>query len=123
MKVPKDTTNYDRDPRSEPIRLGVADGCYVFVRDATKVIYVLPDGAHLHPKVLGGAEAAIYAGDLTVSGNRISDLTNCSGTFQFADKEGLLAVASALDELGFRIDEGAVRLFSYIDSARPEVIR
>lgn len=123
MKFPKDKTPYERDPRSAPIRLGLSDGCYVFVQDTEGTIHVLPDGVHLHPKVLGGAKAALYAGDVTVLGDRIVDLTNLSGTFQFSGREGLLSIAKSLEELGFRIDAGAVRLFSHIDSARPEVIR
>lgn len=123
MKLPLDKTEYDRDPRSAPICVGLQDGCYVFVQDTQGIIYILPDGIHLHPKVLGNALPAMYAGDLTIAGDRVTDLTNCSGTFQFSEKAGLLSVATNLEELGFRIDCGAVRLFSHVDSARPEVIR
>ncbi|MEZ6125824.1 MAG: hypothetical protein R3C49_22080 [Planctomycetaceae bacterium] len=123
MKSPLDSRRYDPDPRSREIEPGIADGVYVFVQDENGSIFVLPDGAHLHPKVLGGAQPAMYAGDLTIERGRVQDLTNLSGTFQFSDAEGLLAVASALELKGFRIMPGAVRLFSHVDSSWPVVLR
>lgn len=65
----------------------------------------------------------MYAGDLTVERGRIRDLTNLSGTFQFSEAAGLLAVAVALEQKGFQVMPGAVRLFSHIDSSRPVVLR
>ncbi len=123
MKRPLDEEPYDRDPRSCPTNFGLCDGTYVYVRDEHRTIFVLPDGHHLHPMVLGCAQPEIYAGDLTIKFGKIRDLTNLSGTFQFSDAEGLLAVASALEEIGFQIMPGAVRLFSHIDIARPKVLR
>ncbi len=123
MKLPRDRKKYQRDPRSEPIHAGLEDGCYVYVRDRHGTIFVLPDGPHLHAKVMGGAEPAMYAGDFTKSSNRIIDLTNLSGTFQFSEPEGLLSVAHALKELGFQIVPGSVRLFSHVDNSRPRVLR
>ena len=123
MKSPLDSHPHDRDPRSCELEPGIADGVYVFVRDERGAVFVLPDGAHLHPKVLGGAQPAMYAGDLTIERGRIRDLTNLSGTFQFSDAEGLLAVAKALEQKGFRVMPGAVRLFSHVDSSRPVVLR
>ena len=123
MKSPLDKKDYSRDPRSRPASLAIPDGGYVFVRDEQGVIFVLPDGPHLHPKVPGGNQLAVYAGDLTKSGDEVSDLTNLSGTFQFDDPQGLLAVAAALKSIGFRIQPGAVRLFSYLDGQPPRVLR
>ena len=123
MRRPLDEELYDRDPRSSPIDIGIADGSYVYVRDEHGTIFVLPDGQHLHPKVLGGSQLAMYAGDLTVKFGKIKDLTNLSGTFQFSDAEGLLDVAIVLEEIGFQIMPGAVRLISYIDIARAKVLR
>ncbi len=123
MKGPLDRFPYERDARSRELRPGIKDGVYVFVQDKSGVIFVLPEGAHLHPKVLGGAQPAMYAGDLTVFHGSIQDITNLSGTFQFSDAAGLLAVAEAVKHLGFFIMPGAVRLFSYVDSSRPVVLR
>lgn len=123
MKRPLDSRPHIRDPRSCEFVPGIADGVYVFVQDESGAIFVLPDGAHRHPKVLGGARPAMYAGDLTVERGRIRDLTNLSGTFQFSDAEGLLAVATALERKGFWIMPGAVRLFSHVDSSWPVVLR
>ena len=75
MKTPLDLTPYPRDPSSKPITAATEDGSYVFVRDGAGTVFVVPDGPHMHPKVLGGASPAMYAGDLTVRGGRVIDLT------------------------------------------------
>ena len=72
---------------------------------------VLPDGPHMHPKVLGGAQPALYAGDLTMHSGRVLDLTNLSGTFQFDDELGLRAVAGQIRTQGVTIEVGGVRFF------------
>ena len=38
-------------------------------------------------------------------------MTNLSGTFQFDDPQGLLALATQLEVLGFVIEHAAVRFF------------
>jgi hypothetical protein len=121
MKAPQDKTPYPKDPRSTPISAGIADGGYVYVQDGNRVIHVLPDGPHLHPKVLGGAQPAMYAGDLTIRDGKVWDLTNLSGTFQFDDEAGLRAVASQLRQRGLEVEPGAVRLFP-ADGSRPIVL-
>lgn len=85
-------------------------------------MYVVPDGPHLHAKVLGGARPAMYAGDLTIRSGQVTDLTNLSGTFRFDEAEGLLAVADELTRLGFVVQAGAVRLFP-LDGSRPVILR
>ncbi len=121
MKAPLDVTPYPRDPRSTPIVPGIADGGYVYAQDASGVVYVLPDGPHLHPKILGGGLPAAYAGDLTVRGGKVWDLTNLSGTFQFDDEDGLRAVARKVRQQGVEIEPGAVRFFPP-DGSRPVVL-
>ncbi|SRR5579884_493432 len=121
MKAPLDTTPYPRDPRSTPIGPGIPDGGYVYVQDANGIVHVLPDGPHLHPKVLGGARPASYAGDLTIQGGKVWDLTNLSGTFQFDDEDGLRAVARQLRQQGLVVEPGAVRFFPP-DGSRPVVL-
>src|SRR5262249_29255931 len=111
MKAPLDKTRYPKDPRSVPIGAGIPDGLYVYVRDLQGVVHVVPDGPHMHPKVLGGAEPAMYAGDLTIEGGRVTDLTNLSGTFQFDDEAGLRAVAEQIRRQGVEVAQGAVRFF------------
>lgn len=122
-KPPLDRRRYKRDKRSQLIHRGLDDGCYVFVQNLDGAIYVLPDGQHAHPRVLGNVSPALYAGDLTIRAGQIVDLTNCSGTFQFADTEGLLAVARSIEATGFRLQPGAVRWFSHLDATRPTVLR
>lgn len=53
----------------------------------------------------------MYAGDLTIRGGRVADLTNLSGTFQFDDEDGLREVARELGREGLIVDPGAVRFF------------
>ena len=107
---------------SQIIGPGIADGGYVYVQDAQSMIWVLPDAPHVHPNVLGGGKPALYAGDLTIQNGSIRDLTNLSGTFQFDDEIGLLAVADALEQLGLRIDVAAVRFFAS-DGSPPVILR
>jgi hypothetical protein len=121
-KSPLDSFPYQRDPRSQPIGTAIDDGNYVYVQDVSGTIYVLPDGSHMHPKVLGNASPAMYAGDLRINVKRIADVTNLSGTFQFDDPQGLLAVANQLEAEGFVIEDGAVRFFP-IDGSWPYILR
>ena len=121
LKAPLDPTPYPPDSRSQPLYAGLADGLYVYVQAADGVVWVLPDGPHLHPKVLGGGEPALYAGDLTVVGGIVRDLTNLSGTFQFDDPAGLMGVAQQLALQGLRLAPGAVRFFDW-DGLHPPLI-
>lgn len=79
-------------------------GAYVYVVNILGVIHVAPDGPHMHPHVLGGAEPALYAGDLTISrpGN-IAEVTNLSGTFAFRSRRSLCHVASLMRGMGFLV--------------------
>ena len=85
MKSPLDTTPYSQDPSSRPANASIPDGGYAYVQDLSGIVHALPDGPHVHPRVLGGGQPALYAGDMTVHGGRVVDLTNLSGTFQFDD--------------------------------------
>jgi hypothetical protein len=75
----------------------------------------------MHPKVLGGGRPAIYAGDLTIRGSRVVDLTNLSGTFEFDDEDGLRDVAAEIRRQGLQVEVGAVRFFP-ADGSRPVVV-
>ena len=121
LQSPLDKTPYPRDPRSRPVDASLASGSYVYVRDANGTVFVLPDGPHLHPMVLGGAQPASYAGDMTVRDGRVVDLTNLSGTFQFDDEVGLKEVAEELRRQGLIVERGAVRFFP-ADGSRPIVL-
>jgi hypothetical protein len=121
VKHPQDSTPYPADPRSRPIDASIPDSGYVYVRDTSGTVHVAPDGPHMHPKVLGGGQPAMYAGDMTVRGGRIVDLTNLSGTFQFDDEDGLREVAAELRRQGLQVEVGAVRFFP-ADGSRPVVL-
>ena len=116
-----DPTPYPRDPRSQSLGRPTEDGDYVYVRDELGTVLVVPDGPHLHPKVLGDAKSAMYAGDLTIQGGTVTDLTNLSGTFEFDDEEGLVAVAEQIRVQGLSVDAGAVRFFPP-DGSRPIIL-
>jgi hypothetical protein len=64
----------------------------------------------------------MYAGDLTISGRVVRDVTNLSGTFQCDDRDGLLAVAEAIRRQGVAVMPGAVRFFP-ADGSRPVVLQ
>ena len=91
------------------------------MRDVNGAVYVVPDGPHMHPKVLGGGQPAMYAGDLTVRGGKVVDLTNLSGTFEFDDEAGLREVAAEIRRRGLVIEVGAVRFFP-ADGSPPVVL-
>jgi len=93
----------------------------VYVQEVTGTIYIVPDGPHLHPRVLGGGQPALYAGDLTVKAGKIADVTNLSGTFQFDSEEGLREVAQQLRQQGLEVESGAVRFFP-ADGSPPVVL-
>jgi len=121
LKYPKDATRYAPDPRSRPIAQSITDGGYVYVRDANGVVHVAPDGPHMHPKVLGNGQPAMYAGDMTVRGGKVVDVTNLSGTFEFDDEAGLREVAAEIRRQGLVVEVGAVRFFP-ADGSRPVVL-
>lgn len=121
MKDPMDRTPYPRDPRSRPVDASLPDGGYAYVRDANGTVHVVPDGPHVHPRVLGGGRPARYAGDLTVRGGMVVDLTNLSGTFQFDDEDGLREVAAEIRSRGLAVVAGAVRFFAS-DGSPPVVL-
>ena len=121
MKLPLDKTPYPQDPRSTPINRNLPDGLYVFVQDLQGVVHVVPDGPHMHAKVLGGGQPALYAGDLTIEDGKVTDLTNLSGTFQFDDQAGLRAVAEQIRLQGLEVEVGAVRFFP-TDGSAPVIL-
>jgi hypothetical protein len=121
LKPPLDSTPYAADPRSRPAQAGLRDGLYAYVQDETGVAFVVPDGQHIHPKVLGNGRPAMYAGDLTIDEGEISDITNLSGTFQFDDPDGLCEVAEQFKRQGLIVRTGAIRFFP-VDGGPPHVL-
>ena len=66
MKFPQDRFPYPQDPRSQLLGPNTPDGGYVYVQDTHGPVLGVPDGPHLHPRILGGGMPANYAGDLTL---------------------------------------------------------
>ena len=122
MIEPLDKTPYKQHRASCLASAELSDGMYVYVQDGCDQVWVVPDGAHRHPKVLGGARAVKYAGDLSIQAGKVKDLTNLSGTFRCDDPSGLLAVAEKLREVGLDVLPGAIRFFPPDGIQRPSVI-
>jgi hypothetical protein len=122
VKHPRDQTPYEQDPRSRRLESGIADGVYVFVLDEDDVMHCLPDGPHLHPKILGNASAVKYAGDFRIEAGRICELTNLSGTFLCDDPAGLSEVAATIRGIGLEITAGCVRFFPSDGLQRPYIV-
>jgi hypothetical protein len=69
----------------------------------------------MHPQVLGGAQPAAGAGELTVeAGGVITEINNLSGTFQFGP-ETLVPVLAALTKQGATIAPDAAQPFDWGD--------
>src|SRR5262245_63707473 len=93
---PQDPFPYPVDPGRRFADGTLLDGPYAYVQDAQGRVWVLPDQPHVHPKILGLAHSAMYAGDLTIHAGEVVDITNLSGTFQCDDPAGLLAADDQL---------------------------
>jgi hypothetical protein len=118
---PLDSFPYSQDSKSVVADGTLLDGLYAYAQDSLGNVWTVPDQPHIHPKVLGWGASAMYAGDLSIQGGEVVDVTNLSGTFQCDDPAGLLAVADQLRRQGLRIRAGAVRLFP-ADGSPPIVL-
>jgi hypothetical protein len=105
-KPPGDPFPYLKARGSHQLTTNTPTGKYVFVVDLNDVIHVAPDGPHMHPQVLGYAESALYAGELSIdSPGLVDEITNLSGTFRFKSRKSLCCVASGLRQLGFGVQD------------------
>jgi hypothetical protein len=64
----------------------------------------------------------MYAGDMTIRGGRVVDLTNLSGTFEFDNEDGLRDVAAEIRRQGLQVEVNAVRFFP-ADGSPPVVLQ
>lgn len=105
-RPPKDRYPYSQSAESRPLSFQESKGRYVFVVDVHDVIHVVPDGLHMHPRVLGNAQAALYAGEIHIDmPGHVDEITNLSGTFRFSSQDSLCCVASSLQQLGFTVGD------------------
>jgi len=80
--------------------------------DETEAIFVVPDGPHRHPEVLGQGEGALYAGGIKLDPmGRVTELNNLSGTFQFHSPAGLECLLEKLAANGVVIDREVVDFY------------
>ena len=102
-----------RHPASEKLDSARhAGGEYVYVVDETEAIFVVPDGPHRHPEVLGQGEGALYADEIKLdSMGRVTELNNLSGTFQFHSPAGLDCLFEKLAANGVEIDRAVVDFY------------
>ena len=115
---PLDPFPYPKDPFSRVADRSLSDGLYAYVQDSNGNVWVLSDQPHIHPKVLGFGQSAMYASDLNIQGGEVIDVTNLSGKFQCDDPAGLLAVADQLVRQGLTIRAAGVRFFPADGSPR-----
>src|SRR5580698_3286656 len=79
----RDLFKYKPDERVARFSPDLEEGVYVFVQDCSGVVWVAPDGQHMHPKVLGGARPAVSAGVVTLGAKaEVLLIDNGSGTFR-----------------------------------------
>jgi hypothetical protein len=121
MKQPLDPAPYRRHRLSRKVSADLGDGNYVFVQSAEDDIWVLPDGPHRHPRILGNATAVKYAGDVRVENGTILDVTNLSGTFLCDDPDGLIEAAECFRKAGLLVPSGVIRFFP-LDGSRPRIL-
>jgi hypothetical protein len=119
---PRDPFPYPPDPRSQIADAKLPDGLYAYVQDTNGNVWASLDQPHVHPKILGMLQSALYAGDFHIQGGEVVDITNLSGTFQCDDPAGLLLVADQLYRQGLAIRPAAVRFFP-ADGSPPRVLR
>ena len=106
--MPRDLSRYPRHADSRRFSPNLDPGVYVYVQACDGMVWVAPDGIHMHPRVLGGARPAVAAGELTVEANgRIISINNLSGTFRCAP-DSLLTAVGGLIAQGAVIDASAI---------------
>ena len=106
--VPLDLERYRRHNDCAPYTPEMADGVYVYVQDCDGTIWVLPDGPHRHPRVLGGGRPAVAAGELILGeGGEVLSVNNLSGTFRCAP-DCLLVAVGGLVRQGARVTANAM---------------
>jgi hypothetical protein len=99
--APRDPERYRRHERSVRFSADVPAGAYVYVQDCAGVVWVGPDGPHMHPRVLGGARPAVAAGEVTLGEDgEVLSINNLSGTFQCAPDSLLVAVGGIIAQGG-----------------------
>ncbi len=107
QKIPFfDKTLYSRSNASRRLSITEHPRRYVYVVDVQATIHVAPDASHAHPTVLGFAQPALYAGEISIDRHsNVDAVTNCSGTFQFDSQQSLCCVAARLQQIGFTVDD------------------
>ena len=83
--APNDLERYRRHERTARFSQSLPAGVYVYVQYCAGIVWVAPDGPHMHPRVLGGARPVVAAGELTLDDNgEVLSINNLSGTFECA---------------------------------------
>jgi hypothetical protein len=113
VKLPGDLFPYARHPDSCRFHSGLPPAVYVYVLAEDEELWVLPDGPHQHPLILGGATPAAGAGELVLEENgRVVEVNNLSGTFQ-CGPETLSWVIEAIQRQGGIVLSGTSKPFAW----------
>lgn len=108
--APRDPERYRRHERSLPFSARIAAGVYVYVQDCAGVVWIGPDGPHMHPRVLGGARPVVAAGELTLGEDgEVLVVNNLSGTFRCDPDSLLLVVGGIINQGGTCLAEAITR--------------
>jgi hypothetical protein len=109
--VPLDPERFRRDNRSVAYSPLLPAGAYVYIQDCSGTVWILPDGTHRHPHVLGRARPAVAAGELITGENgEVLSINNLSGTFQCAS-DSLLTAVGGLVKQGAKISADAITIY------------
>lgn len=106
--IPRDPERYQRHQQSRVFSPALPAGVYVFVQDCDGVVWVAPDGFHMHPRVLGRARPVVAAGELTLDENgEVLVINNLSGTFR-CDSDCLFTAVGGLIVQGATVRPEAI---------------
>jgi len=95
--MPRDRRRYKQHEESVLFSANVPAGNYVYVQDCDGKVWVAPDGFHMHPRVLGRAQPAVSAGELTIGDDGdVFIVNNVSGTFQCASDSLITTVGGLI---------------------------
>jgi len=109
--TPRDPERYPRHEGSRKFSPTLSAGVYVYVQDCAGVVWIAPDGFHMHPRVLGRARPVVAAGELTLGENgEVLLINNLSGTFRCAS-DCLFPALGGLIVQGATVTPDAIRRY------------